>query len=63
MKTANWVLAVFWGTHVIPAVIVYFMVDNETYQRWTLLYVTIASIWANLASHASAALAAKAGND
>lgn len=51
IKTANGWLTVFWLANFPPIIWLYVAVDDDTFQKVTLLYLSIVSIWANVGTH------------
>ena len=51
IKRANGWLTVFWLLNFPPIIWLYLAVDNETFQRVTILYLALVSIWANVGTH------------
>jgi uncharacterized membrane-anchored protein YitT (DUF2179 family) len=51
IKRANGWLAWFWLLNVPPILACYFLLGEDRFQRITLVYLALVSIWANVASH------------
>lgn len=59
IKKVNGWLTVFWSLHQPVVVALYFLMSDEAFQRFCLLYLAIASVWANQASHFAAWIAGR----
>lgn len=42
---------VFWIANFPPIILLYLLTDDETFQKFCLLYLALVSIWANVAGH------------
>ena len=60
-KRINEWLAIFWASHIPVAIAAYLLLPRDLFIALSLLYTVIASIWANIASHWAAAIAARVG--
>lgn len=57
MRTFNLIATLFWVAN-IPAVVAFYVkVDRQHFERRTLLYLALVSVWANAAAHLTAYLA------
>lgn len=59
VKSINGWLTVFWTVHQPIVIALYFLLPEDGFQRFCLLYLAIASVWANQASHFSAWIAGR----